>query len=112
MTVQFTNKEDIERIVNILKKYKKEDFIFTEYYWYRIKLRDINHEFLLKTFFQFDIIKLIEQDVLRRGDIGYDLYYEVEKDKTLIIGVCPKIKMSFIHGILRYRTWKGQIKRH
>ena len=111
MTIQFTKQEDIDRIVNIVKKYKEQDFVFTNYYYYRIKLRDISHEFLLKTFFAFEKIKLIEQDVLSRGDIGYDLYYEIEKNRTLIIGVAPKGKLIFIHGILRYRNWLGSVKK-
>ena len=111
MTKQHTEKEVIEKVISILKQYKQEDFAFTSHYWFRIAQRDIEHEFLLKTFFQFEKIKLIEEDVLPKGDIGYDLYYEISNNRTLIIGVCPLKKLLFIHGILRYRKWQSQLKR-
>lgn len=111
MTKQYSKKEEIDKIIKILKKYKEEDFDFREHYWFRIAQRNIKHDFLLKTFFEFDKIKLIEEDVLKYGDIGYDLFYEISNNRTLIIGVCPKEKLKFIHGILRYRKWQTAVKK-
>lgn len=95
----------------ILEKYAVADFEFTKWYWVRIEERQIDHAFLIKTFSFFDKIKLIEEDVLRYGDIGYDLYYELSSSRTLIIGVIPKKKLVFTHGILRYRNWQSALKR-
>ena len=110
MTKQYTKKEEIDKIVSILKKYDKSKFKFTDYYYFRIAQRDINHDWLLETFHEFDKIKLIEEDILKKGDIGYDLYYEISHNRTLIIGVCPKKDLIFIHGILRYRKWQSALK--
>ena len=110
MTKQYVKKEGIIKIIRILKKYSEKDFVFTNHYWFRISQRDIDHDFLRKTFFEFEKIRLIEEDVLKRGDIGYDLYYEISRNRTLIIGVCPKNKLIFIHGIMRYRKWQSALK--
>lgn len=111
MTKQYTEAKDINKIIAQLKSYDKKDFRFTNHYWERLALRDINHNFLLKIFFEFDKIKLIDEDTLKHGDIGYDLYYELSRNRTLMIGVCPKQKLIFIHGIMRYRRWASAIKK-
>lgn len=111
MAKQYVEKEGINKILDVVKKYSKENFKFTKHYWIRIQERQINHEFLLKTFFEFDKLRLIEEDVLPKGDTGYDLYYEISKDRTLIVGVIPlKNDLLFIHGILRYRNWQSALK--
>jgi len=111
MTKQYIDAKDIAKIITKLKYYNPKCFHFTQHYWERLALRDIDHNFLLKTFFEFDKIRLIEEDKLRYGDIGYDLYYELSRNRTLIIGVCPKEKLLFIHGIMRYRKWISSIKK-
>lgn len=110
MAKQYVKKEEIERIIAILKKYKTEEFKFTDWYWMRIEERQIKHDFLLKTLFEFDKIRLIEEDILAHGDVGYDLYYELSNNQTLIIGVIPDDKLTFTHGILRYRKWQSALK--
>ncbi len=110
MTKQHVEKGAVDKIISIIRNYKQEDFKFTDWYWMRIRERNINHEFLLKTFFEFEKVKLIEEDVLKRGDIGYDLSYELSGNQTLIIGVIPKDKLIFTHGILRYRRWQSALK--
>lgn len=109
MIKQYFKKEDIDKIVAILKKYTKLDFQPTDHYKLRITQRDIKHSFLTKTFFEFEKIKLIKEDLLK-GDIGYDLHYELSKNRTLIIGVIPKKKLILTHGILRYRKWQSSLK--
>jgi hypothetical protein len=111
MTKQYAEKEEIDKIILILKKYEEKDFFFTEHYHFSIAQRDIGHEFLLETFRQFERIRLIEEDILKKGDKGYDLYYELSNNRTLIIGVCPKERLIFIHGILRYRRWQNAVKK-
>ena len=53
---------------------------------------------------------MIEEDILKHCDVGYDLYYELSRPRTLIIGVCPKEKLIFIHGIMRYNKWQNALK--
>ena len=111
MTKQHVEKEEIERVLSIVKKYQPVQFKFTDWYWMRIRERQIDHEFLLKTFAEFDKVRLIEEDILKHGDTGYDLYYELSGNQTLIIGVALKEKqLVFIHAILRYRRWQSALK--
>lgn len=110
VTKQLIKKEEIDKIINILKKYTKENFKFTEHYYLRIAQRDIKQDFLLETFFDFNSIKLVEQDIMKYGDVGYDLFYELSNNRTLIIGVIPKKQLIFTHGILRYRKWQSALK--
>lgn len=110
MVKQYTAAEDIQKIIALLQKYRAEEYHFTKHYEFRIQLRDIKHEFLLKTYREFEKVKLINEDVVR-GDIGYDLHYEISKNQTLIVGVIPKEKqLVFTHGILRPRKWQGMLK--
>ena len=111
MTKQHLKKEEIGKIINRLRGYSEKQFRFTDNYWKRISSRDIDHDFVVKTFFEFDKINLIEEDILKFGDIGYDLYYEISNNRTLILGVCPKKDLIFIHGIMRYRKWQSAIKK-
>lgn len=110
MTKQHTTLEDIQTIVSKFKRYSQNDFVFKEHYWTRIQERQILHEFVLKTFFEFDKIKLVEEDILKYGDTGYDFYYELNNVQTLIIGVIPAKKLFFTHAILRYRNWRSALK--
>lgn len=110
MTKQYVTKEEIEKIIAVLKKFEKENFKFTKWCEMRMEQRQISRNFLLQTFFEFDKIKLIEEDILKYGDIGYDLHYELSNNRTLIIGVSPGNNLTIIHAILRYRKWQSALK--
>jgi len=110
MTKQYFQKEDIDKVVLLLKKFNISDFEFSEWFKIRLLERGLRKDFVLKTFSEFERIHLIEEDILKFGDIGYDLHYELDDKNTLIIGVVPKTKLTFIHAILRYRNWKSALK--
>ena len=100
-------------IIEELKKYSEKDIHPT--IWYESKTiigRDMDHKFILKTYFEFDKIYYIEEEILKYGDIGYDLYYKLSNSKTLVIGICKKKKIEFLHaylilqGLERIIKWK------
>ncbi len=110
--------ENIKKIINKLKKYSKDDIHFSS--WYKSKTlsgRDMDHEEILKTYFEFDKVYFIEEEILKLGDIGFDIYYKLSNTKTLVIGISLKIKpdpkkkpISFIHAYPINRKWQGIIK--
>jgi len=104
---QFTKREDILRIFNLIKSKR---IIKTPHFYERIILRDIDEELIDKTFPQKDKIKLVDKRKHKK-DIGYDLYYELSGNRTLKLCFIPlDNKTLLINAILRHRRWQGSIR--
>ena len=104
---QFTNKEDILRIFNLINSKK---IIKTRHFYDRLVMRDLDEELVDKTMFKKELIKLIDKRQHKK-DIGYDLYYELSNSRTLkLCFIHLDNKTLLINAILRHRKWQGSIR--
>ncbi len=104
---QYTKKEDIEKIILLVKNKK---IIKTSHFFDRILFRDLEEKFVDEIVPLFDKVKLIDKRKHRK-DIGYDFYYELSKSRTLKLCFIPlKNKVLLINAILRHRKWQNSIK--
>ena len=110
MPILITNKKEINRI--IFEKIKGKKIIFTDYYWYGIDKKGIQHEKVLEVFPQFDKVFEIEKETLKYGDIGYELFYKLSNNTYLSIATCPKNKkILIIHAVEYKRSLEKRFKR-
>lgn len=91
MTELITDKKEIDKIIE--KKIKGKKIVFTNYYYLRLGERGLEHEKVRKILLWFDKIFAIEIDMLKFGDRGYELFYDLGSDVTFSIATVPKEKM-------------------
>ncbi len=66
----------------------------------------------MEVFPQFNKVFEIEKDILKRGDIGYELFYRLSNNTYLSIATCPKNKnLLIIHAIEYKRSLEKRFKR-
>ena len=110
MTVLITDKKEIDKIIS--DKIKGKKLIFTDYYNFGIMKRGIKHEQVLKIFPQFDRVFEIEKDILKYGDMGYELFYKLSNNTYFSIATCPKDKnILIIHAIEYKRSLERRFRR-
>lgn len=104
---QYTNKNKITEIFELINKNK---MIKTRYFYDRILFRNIDEELIDQTLPLSEKIKLINKRKHKK-DVGYDLHYELESLKTLILSFIPlNDKTLLINAIIRYRRWQSSIR--
>ncbi len=109
--IQITDKEEINKVIEIIKKYNESQYNFTTWYWKRLFLRGMEHERVLEILQEYDKIFLIEKRKLKFGDIGYELFYRLSNNTSFSIAVIPlKDKLEFIHAIEYKRRLDERIK--
>ena len=92
------DKKEIEHI--IYEKIKGKRFVFTTHYHIGIAQRGIEHEKVLEIFPQFEKVYAIEKDILKYGDIGYELFYDLSNNLHFLIATCPKDnEVVIIHAV-------------
>ena len=73
-----TDKKEVGQIIN--EKIKGKKLVFTTHYRIGIAQRGIDHERVLEIFPQFDKVYAIEKEVLKYGDMGYELFYDLSNN--------------------------------
>lgn len=96
---------ELENEINnlIKERIKNKKIIFTEKYKIGIMRRNIEHEKVLEIFPQFDKVFVIEKDILKFGDEGYELFYKLSNNITFSIATCPQDKNILIIHAVEYR---------
>ena len=106
-----TNKKQIQDIIH--KKIKNKKLIFTKYYEFGILKRDIPHEKVLEIFPQFEKVNAIEIEKLKKGNIGYELFYKISNNLYFSIATCPKNKkLLIIHAVEYKRNLEKRFKKN
>lgn len=96
--------DDISKINEILEtKIKNRKIIFTEWYKIGIMRKGISEEKFSEIFPQFDKIIKIEEERLKLGDIGYELFYKISNNTTYSIATLPKDKNLLIIHLIEYK---------
>jgi len=96
--------EDKEEIAKIIEeKIKGRKLVFTE--WYRIGIlrKGIPEEKFDEVFPQFDKVCTVEVEELKRGDVGYELFYKLSGNVTISIATIPKEKDLLIIHLIEYK---------
>ena len=95
------DRQQINRIID--EKIKGKKLIFTD--WYKIGLlrKGISEEKFNEVFPQFDKICVIEIEKLKKGDLGYELFYKISKNITISIGTIPKENTLLIIHLIEYK---------
>lgn len=95
------DKKEIEKI--IFEKIKNRKLIFTD--WYKMSLirKSISEEKFEEVFSNFDKVYAVEMEELKKGDVGYELFYKLSNNLTISIGTIPKEKELIIIHLIEYK---------
>ncbi len=111
MSVLIKDKKEIDKIIS--EKINGKKLIFTKYYWYGIDEKGLDHKRILEIFPQFDKVKEIEQDILKYGDTGYELFYDLSSNVYFSIATCPKdSNVLIIHAVEYKRSLDKRLKKY
>ena len=95
------DKKEVEKIIS--EKIKGKKLIFSTHYRVSIAQKGIDHERVLEIFPQFDKVYAIEKEVLKYGDIGYELFYDLSNNSHFSIATCPKDEEVLIIHAVEYK---------
>jgi hypothetical protein len=96
-----TDKQEIDNILQ--DKIKNRKLIFTDWYKIGILRKGIPEEKFDEVFPQFDKVCTIEIEELKKGDIGYELFYKLSGNITISIATIPKEKDLLIIHLIEYK---------
>ncbi len=104
------DKQEISKIIE--EKIKGKKVIFTNYYYFGIDKRGISHEKVQEIFPQFEKVFAIEIEFLKKGDLGYELFYDLSNNVSFSIATCPQNeKVLIIHAVEYRRSLEKRIKK-
>ncbi len=110
MVFLINDKKEIDSIIS--KKIKGRKLIFTDYYKFGILKKGIEHKRVLEIFYQFKKVFEIEKEILKYGDVGYELFYKLSGNRCFSIATCPKDKkVLIIHAIEYKRSLEKRFKK-
>lgn len=95
------NKEEIEKICKRINEIGIKNFKPTIHFEKRVRdyIRGFDRNLVFETLPKLDKIKIINVRKLKKGDLGYDIYYALNGN-TLIITLCLETK-EIINSILK-----------
>jgi len=78
--IYFRTREDINKIIKILKKYSYSQLIKTAYFRLSLIEKNTEEDFLKKCYSEFERIKFIALRKRLKKKSNYDIYYELDKE--------------------------------
>lgn len=114
----YVKKEEINIIVEKLKKYSFEDYIKPDHYDFSLLSKGTNEQDLKKIYPKFELIKLITLRKHKNNYENYDIHYELEKGNYALFaihfeeGKNPKMDNAFIANKIFKNFLKIIIKRY
>ena len=110
MAELIADKKEIGKIIS--EKIRGRRLVFTDYYQMGIIHKGIEHDRVMQIFPQFDKVYEIEKEILKHGDIGYELFYRLSNNIHFSIATCPKDdKVLIIHAVEYKRDLEKRFKR-
>lgn len=104
-------KREIDGIIS--EKIKNKKLIFTTHYRISSSEKGIDDEQVKEIFLQFERIYAIEKEILRYGDIGYELFYRLNDNTEFSIATCPKEdKLIIIHAVKYKRNINKRLNKN
>jgi len=95
------DKSEIDKIIR--EKIKSKKLIFTDWYKLGLLRKGISEEKFNEIFPQFDKVSAIEIEKLKKGDLGYELFYKMSNNTTISIGTIPKENTLLIIHLIEYK---------
>jgi len=95
------DKKEINKIIE--EKIKDRKLVFTDWYKEGLWRKGISEDKFNEIFPQFDKIFTIEIETLKKGDIGYELFYKISNNTIVSIGTIPKEKNLLIIHLIEYK---------
>lgn len=109
MTEVISEKGEIDRIIK--EQISGRRIVFTAHYRVSSAEKGISDEKVMEVFSQFDKVYAIEKEVLRYGDIGYELFYKLSNNTDFSIATCPsKDKLLIIHAVEYKRSLRKRFR--
>ena len=107
---------NLEELKTKLRTYNKEEITFNEpHFSQKLLFREGNRETVIKNVLCPDKLVYFYEEFGKYGDIKYNLYFEIEKLKTMKIPIILdkncKRNIYIITYIISYRRWQGMVKR-
>jgi hypothetical protein len=65
--------------------------------------KSIPEEKFNEVFPQFDKVTTIEVEKMKKGDVGYELFYKMSNNTTISIGTIPKDNTLVIIHLIEYK---------
>lgn len=109
MVELINNKEEIIKIIN--EKIRNKNIIKTNNYLLGIEHKIISDKEIMEIYSQFDKITEIEKEILKKGDIGYELFYKINGTNYSIATIPKKEVVLLIHAIKYHRNIDKRLKR-
>jgi len=95
------NPQEIREIIN--NKIKNQKLIFTDWYQIGIMRKGISEEKFNEIFPQFEKVNKIEKEIMKQGNIGYELFYKFSNNTYYSIAIIPKDKSIIIIHLIEYK---------
>jgi len=95
------DKQEINKIIEDKIEGKKP--IFTAWYKIGIMKKGISEDKFNEIFPQFDKVVAIEIEKMKKGDLGYELFYKLSNNTTISIGTIPKENNLLIIHLIEYK---------
>ncbi len=96
--------EDKQKINKIIEeKIKGKKLIFTDWYKMGLLRKGISEDKFNEIFPQFDKVSAIEIEEMKKGDLGYELFYKISNNTTISIGTIPKEDVLLIIHLIEYK---------
>ena len=110
MTEIIEDKKEIDKIIN--EKIKGKELIFTAHYRLSAAEKGIEDKKVKEIFSQFDKVYLIEKEILKYGDVGYELFYKLSSNTDFSIATCPQEdRLIIIHAVEYKRSLDKRFKK-
>jgi|SRR3989344_2181328 len=94
-------KEEIARIIE--EKIRGKRLVFTDWYKMGLLKKGISEDKSDEVFPQLDKVEVIEIETLKKGDLGYELFYKMSGNTTISIGTIPKEDTLLIIHLIEYK---------
>lgn len=105
------DKKEIDRIIQ--EEIKGKKLVFTTHYRISSAEKGIEDSYVKEIFSQFDKVYTIEKEILKYGDIGYELFYKLSNNTDFSIATCPqKDKILIIHAVEYKRRLDKRFKKN
>ena len=74
----YSEKKDIEKFVNILKKFSYDELIKDKHYFFSLTEKNTSEDFMREIYPQFERIGLVLHRTRKKGADNYDFLYEMD----------------------------------
>jgi len=109
----YDKKEEIDKIVERLKKFRFEDFIKTDHFYYSLEEKNTDINFIKDNFEKFNLISLVNKRKHKNEKISYDFYYELEDGTYILYAIAldeeKPVLFNAFHVIRNFKQFRKNL---